>query len=459
MRSFVKYKIIYFLLLLFVLSCGGQNLFSKKNRSKLNIVDYQRYLNKKFKKRRRKSTKYIIVHTSEAGKVSTLRTLSEGKRVGPRRRTRGGHANYTILRNGRIYKILDHKYRADHTGLSMWNGLKDLSSHSIGIELVGYHYGKITVEQYRSLTPLLKELQRIYNIPDKNILTHSQVSFGRPNTWFRNNHRGRKRCALNFNRSRAGLVGRWTYDPDVAARRLTSDYQIKKVFYSAYNKNMVKTSPEKTEKILEMVKIEEAVKQELVTSSNIISADNTAWNIAGEDYNDSKTIYILPNGEKVRGNYAGSEIGWSNIPTGTKVILNQPEIIENSDDPVKIISGDLTAWSYAGKGYKKRSTFYIFPDGRIKDGTRIKDWDSLPLGVRMIIGYIGPFPLGSEKGKTAWGIAGKQYNKKETVYVIPGIGIVTGDKMGSFNDLPKYSKLFLKRRKNGMESKPYTGQR
>jgi len=446
MRSLSKYKIAFLLLLLYTFPFGDKTLFPKIKQIDLNIVDYRKYLNKKFKKKKRKSTKYIIIHTSEAGKISTLRTLSDGKRVGRKKRTKGGHANYAVLRNGRIYRILSRKYKANHAGLSMWNGLKNLSYHSIGIELVGYHYGKITFEQYRSLTPLIKELQNIYKIPDKNILTHSQVSFGKPNLWFKNNHRGRKRCALNFNRARAGLVGRWTYDPDVRSKRLTSDYQTKKVFYSEYNTNMVKISPNRTEKILKTAKIEEAVKQELVTSSNIISAENTAWNIAGEDYNDSETIYILPDGKRVRGDFAGSKIGWSNIPSGTKVILHQPKTIKDSDNPVKIISGDFTAWSYAGKEYKNRSTFYILPNGKIKNGTRIKDWDSLPSGVKMIVNYIGPYPLGSTKGKTAWGIAGKYFNKKETVYVIPGIGVVTGDKMRSFNNLPKYSKLFLKRR-------------
>ena len=104
-----------------------------------SIRDYQRHLNRKFKKQKRLSTRFIIVHTSEAGLESTLRTLSSGKKAG-RSRTRGGHAHYAIARNGRTYRILHHRYRANHTGLSMWNGVTDISSHSIGIELVGYHY-------------------------------------------------------------------------------------------------------------------------------------------------------------------------------------------------------------------------------------------------------------------------------------------------------------------------------
>ncbi len=446
MTSTISKKTLLTIIILSFLINSAPEILNGGKKSTLKIIEYQKFLNRNFKKRRRISTRYIIIHTSEAGKISTLRTLSGGKRIG-RKRTKGGHANYTILRDGKIYRILDHKYRADHTGRSMWNGVDDLSSHSIGIELVGYHYGNITFEQYRSLTPLLKELQSIYNIPDKNILTHSQVSYGKPNLWYKKNHRGRKRCALNFNRSRAGLTDRWTYDPDVRAGRLTSDYQTRKVFYSSYSNNMVKVSPERREETSVSKKVLEQKKEEVVHTSNIISKENTAWNIAGEDYKDPETVYILPGGRKVRGDKAGTLVGWGNIPQGTRVILNQSEKEQpENGGPVRIIKGDLTAWSYAGKDFKKDSTFYFLPDGRIKSGKRIKDWDSFPSGVKMIIGYTGPFPLGSTKGKTAWGIAGKDYNNKETVYYIPGTGIVTGDKMRSFTDLPKYSKIFLKRR-------------
>ncbi|MEN8222745.1 MAG: peptidoglycan recognition family protein [Acidobacteriota bacterium] len=439
-----KRSILTIIILSFLLS-GIPALLDGKKTGGLKIIDYQKFLNRKFKKRKRISTGYIIIHTSEAGKISTLRTLSGGKRVG-KRRTKGGHANYTILRDGKVYRILDHKYRADHTGLSMWNGKKDLSSHSIGIELVGYHYGTITFSQYRSLTPLLKELQGIYKIPDKNILTHSQVSYGKPNLWYKRDHRGRKRCALNFNRSRAGLADRWTYDPDVRAKRLTSDFQTRKVFYSSYTNKMTKVTPENREPAFVAEKTEKKIKEEVVLASNIISKENTAWNIAGEDYKDPETIYILPGGKKVSGDKAGSLIGWGNIPRGTKVILNQSEEKPENGGPVHTIKGSFTAWSFAAKDYKADSTFYFLPEGKIKSGKRIKDWDSLPSGVKMITGYIGPYPLGSTKGKTAWGIAGKDYNSKETIYYIPGTGIVTGDKMSSFTDLPKYSKIFIKRR-------------
>jgi N-acetyl-anhydromuramyl-L-alanine amidase AmpD len=54
---------------------------------------------------------------------------------------------------------------ADHAGRSMWNGQTDLSRYSIGIELVGYHYAPISVQQYRSVGLLIKILQGVYNLP------------------------------------------------------------------------------------------------------------------------------------------------------------------------------------------------------------------------------------------------------------------------------------------------------
>jgi N-acetyl-anhydromuramyl-L-alanine amidase AmpD len=100
---------------------------------------------------------------------------------------------------------LDKKYIADHAGLSMWDGEKGISKVSIGIELVGYHYAPITAKQYRSVGILIDILQRVYHLDDRAVLTHSQIAYGTPNRWFKKNHRGRKRCAKNFIRSKAEL--------------------------------------------------------------------------------------------------------------------------------------------------------------------------------------------------------------------------------------------------------------
>ena len=155
------------------------------------IIDYRSRINPRFKKRVRPKTRLIIVHTSELELESTLRVVSRGKQFKNGRTTPGGHANYVVARNGTVYRILDKNYRADHAGLSMWNGVSDVSDISVGIEFVGHHYAPLTSSQYTSAGMLLFILKQVYGLQDNDILTHSQIAYGRPNRWFPKNHRGR----------------------------------------------------------------------------------------------------------------------------------------------------------------------------------------------------------------------------------------------------------------------------
>jgi hypothetical protein len=384
------------------------------------IVDKQNQLNRKFRKIRRNQTKYIIVHTSEGGLSSTLRTISRGKSLRGKWLSRGGHANYVIARNGRTYRILDRKYRADHAGLSMWNGEKNISSLSIGIELVGYHYTNITDKQYRSLGILLDILLDIYDLNDMAVLTHSQVAYGKPNRWIKKPHRGRKRCAKNFDRRKAGLGTGWTFDPDVASGRLTADPALASLYYDRKPSVAVPAG----------------------IGSNVITSTNTAWTIAGDEYDSPATLYKLPSGKIYSGDQIEEHVGWKRIPVNTVVLLNQDSA--HSDEQqglIRKISNGSTAWDYAGFDYDKESTFYFFPAGGVKNGKEISDWDDVPPQTRMIIGYRGPFKV---TGKRPAGIiAGKKYNHNDTLYYFPNKKIVSGDAIKDFKRLPKGVLLFL----------------
>jgi len=264
-----------------------------------SIVDFRSRLNPEFKKVKRKKTKYIIVHTSELGLKMTQRVVLKGKCLRNGRRTNGGHSHYVIARNGRTYRILDKKYEADHAGLSMWNGETDISKISIGIELVGYHRASISESQYRSVGILIDILQEVYGLNDRAVLTHSQVAYGKPNRWFRKNQRGRKRCAKNFIRAKAEVGPTWTYDPDVRSGRLLADPQLSRIFYGQreyYAK---------------------------IDAEDIISRSNTAWSIAGEDYDSWKTVYKFPNGQIYTGDKISENVGWNRIPEKTVVRLHQ----------------------------------------------------------------------------------------------------------------------------------------
>ncbi len=384
-----------------------------------SVVDFRSRLNHSYKKVQRKKTKYIIVHTSELGLKTTLRVVSKGKRLRNGRLTNGGHAHYVIARNGRTYRILDKKYDADHAGRSMWNGETDISKISIGIELVGYHYAPISENQYRSAGMLIDILQDVYDLQDRSVLTHSQVAYGLPNQWFRENHRGRKRCAKNFIRAKAGLGSTWIYDPDVRAGRLMADAQLSDVFYGQH-----KIGPQADE-------------------TNIVSKRNTAWAIAGEDYDSTTTAYKFPNGRQYTGDQIADKIGWNRIPAKTIVLLNQESSFELSKDGglIKTISNGITAWSLAGKSYNRETTIYFLPSGQIKPGSIINDWDDLPAKTRLIIGYKGPYKI--NKDRTAFRIAGLRYKDQKTIYYLPSKKLLSGNKIKDFNNLPVGTFIFL----------------
>lgn len=399
----------------------ASSAYTLKERKKLqySIIDYRPLLNPGYEKVRRKKTKYIIVHTSELGCKMTLKVVLKGKRLRNGRGTKGGHAHYVIARNGRTYRTLDKKYVADHAGLSMWNGETDISKISIGIELVGYHYSPITESQYRSVGILIDILQRVYGLDDRAVLTHSQVAYGKPNRWFKKNQRGRKRCASNFIREKAELEPTWSYDPDVRSGRLLPDPQLSKIYYGR-KKYYAKAD-----------------------DANVITQNNTAWSIAGEDYDSRTTVYKLPDGHVYTGDQISDKIGWERIPAKTVVLLNQENSISSikCDNPIKIISDRLTAWSFAGQAYNLKTTIYFLPSGRIKVGSMISDWDDLPAKTKLIVGYRGPYRV--DKGRSAYQIAGLKYKDRKTIYYLPPKKLLPGDKINDFKRLPKGTLIFL----------------
>jgi len=383
------------------------------------IIDYRSRLHPRYRKIVRKNTRYIIVHTSEGGKAGTLQTVTRGKRLHNGRRTYGGHAHYVIDRSGGTYRTLDKRYRADHAGKSMWNGQTDISSMSIGIELVGYHYAPITARQYRSVGLLIAILKDVYHLKDRDVLTHSQIAYGEPNRWIRADHRGRKRCAKNFQREKAGLGPTWRHDPDVRAGRLTADPHLALIFYSGDKKD----DPDRL--------------------NNMISKNNSAWAIAGEDYNSRSTVYRFPDGQLLTGHEIDRRGAWSRIPPKTVVLLNQQGIkaLAEQTGPVKTITNGLSAWSFAGPAYNDATTFYFLPRGIVKNGRIISDWDDLPHMTRLIVGYRGPYPITPKQ--YPYQIAGQDYKSSQALYYYPSRKIVAGSDIRNFDKLPAGTLLFI----------------
>lgn len=92
-------------------------------------------------------------------------------------------SHYLVDINGDTYKLVDEKSRAWHAGKSFWNGISDVNSASIGIELVnlGHELGykPFPEEQMKALEDLLKNITSRHTIPLYNFIGHSDIAPGR----------------------------------------------------------------------------------------------------------------------------------------------------------------------------------------------------------------------------------------------------------------------------------------
>ena len=88
--------------------------------------------------------------------------------------------HYMIDENGKIFQLVKENKRAWHAGKSFWQGITDINSHSIGIELVnlghefGYH--PFPLKQMKSLEKLAKKILARHKIPSYQVLGHSDIA-------------------------------------------------------------------------------------------------------------------------------------------------------------------------------------------------------------------------------------------------------------------------------------------
>ena len=292
----------------------------------------------------RRSTEYIIVHTTE------------GPDSGIERIRRNGFVHYVVASNGTIYKMLDTWKLGDHAGRSMWDGRTNIDQYSLGIEIVGYHNKPFTTAQYRSLETLLETLKKRHHIPDDHVLSHAMVAYGSPNQYHPNKHRGRKRCAMLLGttkgRKKIGLTKTPTYDPDVRAGRLAvGDPYLARVLYGEQP----------------VQEIEPPLLADANGGFRTIDKDTpTAWSVAGNEYAAQTTIYFLPDGRIRRGDELKEE-ELNYLKAGTKILVGY--VYGGKVTPKR------TAWDIAGTQWNYPSTFYVLPNKEILTGDDIKEDD------------------------------------------------------------------------------------
>lgn len=89
-------------------------------------------------------------------------------------------AHYLIDEDGTLYWMVDEDMRAWHAGESYWDGLTDINSASIGIELVNpghdYGYSRFPIKQMHALIELCKDLKTRHPIRRDLVLGHSDIA-------------------------------------------------------------------------------------------------------------------------------------------------------------------------------------------------------------------------------------------------------------------------------------------
>ena len=370
---------------------------------------------------RRASTRYIILHTTEAESKSALSKLS-----------RNGEAHYCVDRSGRVYRIVARDRVAYHCGTSMWRGRRNIDDVSIGIEVVGYHDRALTSAQYTALRELILVLQKIYGISDANVMPHSQVAYGTPNRWHPRSHRGRKRCGMGYAtpevRKLLGLSERWLSDPDVRSRRLVvGDSYLEKVLYAKNGYSLLpyrlpaSRPPSSHHAIAAAPKRPATPAAPTLTEAaeaaarlnRIIAKGQTAWDVARDAYNSATTRYVFPDGKTVTGDKIRD---WDQLVAGTRVLLGE----SSEGISVHTLPAGGHPRRLIGSAVFNEDTIYIRPTGGWVRGSKLteKGLAALPPNTKILVGYAMGGPVTSRRLPSK--ICPTQWDAPDTFYLMPG---------------------------------------
>ncbi len=124
-----------------------------------------------FDERKGDGVSIILLHYTgmKNGQEALARLTSEEAKVS---------SHYTVDEDGTVYQHVDEKMRAWHAGVSSWQGVKDINSVSIGIEIVnpGHEFGyrEFSSSQIEAVTELCRSIQERHDI--EFVLAHSDVA-------------------------------------------------------------------------------------------------------------------------------------------------------------------------------------------------------------------------------------------------------------------------------------------
>ena len=119
-----------------------------------------KYKSPNYNSRKNSKIKLIIIHYTALDNYSDAISYlcNKDKKVS---------SHFLISQEGGIYYLVDEKFRAWHAGISYWQGITDINSISLGIELDYSPHGennKFSFKMINSLKKLILKLQKKYLI-------------------------------------------------------------------------------------------------------------------------------------------------------------------------------------------------------------------------------------------------------------------------------------------------------
>ena len=92
-------------------------------------------------------------------------------------------AHYVVDEDGTIYRLVPESLRAWHAGAGFWQGVRDINSTSIGIEVVnpGHEFGyrAFPPVQIEAVISLAREIMQRHTIASGDVVGHADIAPGR----------------------------------------------------------------------------------------------------------------------------------------------------------------------------------------------------------------------------------------------------------------------------------------
>lgn len=115
---------------------------------------------------------YVVLHhTAMATSEAAIARLSD-----PEAQV---SSHYVICKTGRVFRLVNEEMRAWHAGAGEWQGLQDMNSRSIGIELDNCGTGPFSPPLMDALGLLLRDVLHRHSIPPHHVIGHSDMAPGR----------------------------------------------------------------------------------------------------------------------------------------------------------------------------------------------------------------------------------------------------------------------------------------